>query len=110
MYQAVVGRPYRANREDAWDSYVRRFIREHTLDDSQQQSALAILKECKGNATSYRQSHDEETTKIRSRMRELVAAGFEKQEQLPELPPPAEVPPPKPVLGRRGRAGRRRAT
>ena len=42
-------------------------------------------------------------------MRELVAAGFEKQEHLPELPPPAEVPPPKPVLGRRGRAGRRRA-
>ncbi len=43
-------------------------------------------------------------------MRELVAAGFEKQEQLPELPPRAEVPPPKPVLGRRGRAGRRRST
>lgn len=81
LSRAVVGRPYRANREDAWDAYVRRFIREHTLDDSQQQSALAILKECKGNATSYRQSHDEETTKIRLRMRELVAAGASADEK-----------------------------
>ncbi len=81
LSRAVVGRPYRANREDTWDQYVRRFIRDHALDDSQQQSALAILKECKDNATSYRQSHDEETTRIRARMRELVAAGASADEK-----------------------------
>ena len=45
-----------------------------------------------------------------SALREIVASGFEEQEQLPELPPPAEVPEPKRIAGRRGRAGRRRAT
>jgi len=42
-------------------------------------------------------------------MRQLVKDGFEKQEALPELPPPAEKPAPKARAGRRGRAGRRRA-
>ncbi len=46
---------------------------------------------------------------IDAAMRQLVLDGFEKQENLPELPPPAEKPPPKAIAGRRGRAGRRRA-
>ena len=46
---------------------------------------------------------------IDAAMRHLVLDGFEKQENLPELPPPAEKPPPKAIAGRRGRAGRRRA-
>jgi trimethylamine--corrinoid protein Co-methyltransferase len=46
---------------------------------------------------------------IDAAMRKLVQDGFEEQENLPELPPPAEKPKPKAVAGRRGRVGRRRA-
>ena len=42
-------------------------------------------------------------------MRELVVAGFEKQETLPELPPPPEPSDKRAPTGRRGRAGRRRS-
>jgi trimethylamine--corrinoid protein Co-methyltransferase len=41
-------------------------------------------------------------------LRELVRDGFEKQQELPELPPAAATPSPKAIAGRRGRAGRRR--
>jgi len=47
---------------------------------------------------------------IDAAMRKLVADGFEAQEELPELPPPAAVPAPRRKAGRRGRAGRRRGT
>ena len=47
---------------------------------------------------------------IDAAMRKLVADGFEAQEKLPELPPPAAVPAPRRKAGRRGRAGRRRGT
>jgi len=46
---------------------------------------------------------------IDAAMRKIIQDGFEKQENLPELPPPAKKPKPKAVAGRRGRAGRRRA-
>ena len=46
---------------------------------------------------------------IDAAMRQLVQDGFDEQEELPELPPPAKKPKPKAVAGRRGRAGRRRA-
>lgn len=42
-------------------------------------------------------------------MRELVIAGMEHQETLPELPPPPAKQAPKAPAGRRGRAGRRRS-
>jgi trimethylamine--corrinoid protein Co-methyltransferase len=45
---------------------------------------------------------------IDSAMRRLVTDGFEKQETLPDLPPPPEPRPTAPVPGRRGRVGRRR--
>ncbi len=45
---------------------------------------------------------------IDTAMRDLVRSGFVDQEKLPELPPAAEIPAPKVILGRRGRAGRRR--
>ena len=41
-------------------------------------------------------------------MRDLITAGFESQEKLPELPPPPEPKAPSAPAGRRGRAGRRR--
>jgi len=43
-------------------------------------------------------------------MRDIVTAGFEKQEVLPELPPPPKARAPKERPGRRGRAGRRRSS
>ena len=46
---------------------------------------------------------------IDAAMRKLVQDGFEEQENLPVLPPPAKKPKPKAVAGRRGRVGRRRA-
>jgi trimethylamine--corrinoid protein Co-methyltransferase len=42
-------------------------------------------------------------------MREIVMAGFESQEKLPDLPPPPDKPPPAAPKGHRGRAGRRRS-
>ena len=45
---------------------------------------------------------------IDAEMRRLVKEGFEKQEELPDLPPPAEMPKKAGIAGRRGRAGRRR--
>ena len=45
---------------------------------------------------------------IDAEMRRLVKEGFEKQEELPDLPPPAEIPKKAGIAGRRGRAGRRR--
>lgn len=42
-------------------------------------------------------------------MRDIVKRGFVEQQSLPDLPPPAKMPAPKVVAGRRGRAGRRRA-
>jgi len=45
---------------------------------------------------------------IDAAMRKLVSDGFETQEKLPELPPPAKTPAPRRKAGRRGRAGRRR--
>jgi trimethylamine--corrinoid protein Co-methyltransferase len=47
---------------------------------------------------------------IDAAMRRLITDGFEKQTELPELPPPPAAQPPKRPAGRRGRAGRRRAT
>ncbi|MDX1499638.1 MAG: trimethylamine methyltransferase family protein [Woeseiaceae bacterium] len=46
---------------------------------------------------------------IDAAMRELVSAGFESQDALPELPPPPE-PKARSAKGRRGRSRRRRAT
>jgi trimethylamine--corrinoid protein Co-methyltransferase len=43
-------------------------------------------------------------------LRQLVIDGLEKQEKLPDLPPLPEPRAPQPIPGRRGRAGRRRAT
>jgi len=45
---------------------------------------------------------------IDSALRQLVQDGLEKQDALPELPPPSEPQAPKPIPGRRGRKGRRR--
>jgi trimethylamine--corrinoid protein Co-methyltransferase len=42
-------------------------------------------------------------------MRDIVAAGFESQEALPEIPPPPEPKAAAAPAGRRGRAGRRRS-
>lgn len=42
-------------------------------------------------------------------MRDIVTAGFEKQDALPDLPPPPEAQAPEAPAGRRGRAGRRRS-
>ncbi|MCP5093777.1 MAG: hypothetical protein GY949_22980 [Gammaproteobacteria bacterium] len=45
---------------------------------------------------------------IDAALRDLVRGGLVTQQELPELPPPAEKPQPKTQRGRRGRTGRRR--
>jgi len=42
-------------------------------------------------------------------MRDMVIAGLESQDKLPDLPPPPEARAPEAPAGRRGRAGRRRS-
>jgi trimethylamine--corrinoid protein Co-methyltransferase len=45
---------------------------------------------------------------VEKEMRRLIRNGLENQAALPDLPPPAEAPPPSAPSGRRGRPGRRR--
>ncbi len=90
----TIGTPYRPGAEHYWDSYVRRFIEDHELDDAQQQSALTILNDSKLQATNYRQAHAEETAKARQELRELskpdsdAEARAEAQKELRELSKP----------------------
>ena len=69
-----VGPAYQPNTEDYWDATVKRFITQYRLDNSQQQSALAILTDCKDRAVEYRRLHADETEQIRQRLREFGTA------------------------------------
>lgn len=81
LTRPTVGRAYSANHEDAWEAYVRRFIEDYKLDESQQQSALAILDEEKERAIQYRQANAEKSEQIRNRLRELAASGASADER-----------------------------
>lgn len=43
--------------EDAWEYWVKNFIKSYKLDEGQQQTALSILRELKDEATRYRESN-----------------------------------------------------
>lgn len=50
--------------EDAWDYWVRNFIKSYKLDEGQQQTAFSILRELKGEAARYRDNNKEKFTKM----------------------------------------------
>ncbi len=50
----------RRKAEDDWDRYVRSFIENYRLDESQSKSAQQILKDMKDKAKNYRVSNDQE--------------------------------------------------
>jgi hypothetical protein len=41
-------------KEDAWDRYVEKFIKDYQLDDAQSETAWSILRECKRRARDHR--------------------------------------------------------
>ncbi len=61
-------------QEDYWEQYVRRFIQNYKLDESQTQAAQSILSECKQRAKEYRQGRKEQFEKANTKYREALAA------------------------------------
>ncbi len=59
--------------EDYWEQYVRQFIKNYSLDESQSQAARSILSECKQRAGEYRQGRKEQFEKANSKVREVLA-------------------------------------
>ncbi len=58
-------RPNNTNKiEDAWDYWVRNFIRSYKLDEGQQQTAQSVLRELKAEATRYRDANKEKFTEM----------------------------------------------
>lgn len=67
------GQPRRPmNAEDAWAYYVRRFIEDYRLDQSQQETALSILRELRKEAATYREAHQSDFDKIDAQYAELT--------------------------------------
>ena len=60
-------------QEDYWEQYVRRFIQNYKLDESQTQAAQSILSECKQRAKEYRQGRKEQFEKANTKYREALA-------------------------------------
>ncbi len=63
------------NLEDWWDAYVREFIRRHSLDDAQAETAWSILRELKGRARTYRLSKAKDFKMLEQRMSEVHRRG-----------------------------------
>ncbi|HON66050.1 MAG TPA: hypothetical protein PLS23_06090, partial [Phycisphaerae bacterium] len=68
------------NPEDAWEFWVKNFIRVYKLDEGQQQTAMSVLRELKDEAARYRQSN-------KDRFSELEAAQKTIRERAPKTDP-----------------------
>jgi hypothetical protein len=68
------------NPEDAWDFWVKNFIRVYKLDEGQQQTAMSVLRELKDEAARYRESN-------KTRFVELEAAQKTIRERAPKTDP-----------------------
>lgn len=60
------------NFEDTWGYYVRRFIEDYRLDQSQQETAQSILRELRKEATTYREAHKSEFDAIDAQYQEFT--------------------------------------
>jgi len=49
---------------DTWELYVKKFITDYRLDESQKTAALAILKDCRDRAKQYLESRKEDKARI----------------------------------------------
>ena len=83
----------RENREN-WEKAGSRDLNQRAIDEVERR--LAAYQPIETDA------------EVDRAMRELIVAGFDSQESLPEIPPPPEPKTPAAPTGRRGRAGRRR--
>ena len=63
--------------EDAWEYWVKNFIKSYKLDEGQQQTALSILRELKDEANRYRESNKERFAALEAEQK-AVAARTEK--------------------------------
>jgi trimethylamine:corrinoid methyltransferase-like protein len=85
----------RENRE-AWEKAGAKDLNQRAIDSVERR--LAAYEPIETDST------------IDQAMRDIVTAGFESQEKLPDLPPPPEKRAPQAAAGRRGRARRRRSS
>ena len=60
------------NPEDAWQYYVRMFIVDYNLDESQQVTAHSVLNELRKEAAAYRQGHKDEFAELDAKYQELT--------------------------------------
>ena len=63
------------NITDFWETYVNRFIESYKLDADQTATARAILKDCRGRARSYEQTHKAEIVEARKRFSDARQQG-----------------------------------
>jgi trimethylamine--corrinoid protein Co-methyltransferase len=84
----------RENRE-SWEQAGSRELNQRAIDGVEER--LAAYQQIETDAA------------IDQAMRDIVTGGFDKQDILPEIPPPPAMQAPKAPAGRRGRAGRRRS-
>ena len=59
--------------EDYWELYVKKFIRDYRLDETQRTAALAILKDCRDKAEQYRVTRKDEFDKAKAQLRAAMA-------------------------------------
>lgn len=60
--------------EDTWVAYVRQFCARYNLDEAQQATAQAILKDLQEQAQAYRSSRSEEIDRLQTQLRQAESA------------------------------------
>lgn len=60
-----------AKPEDAWEIYLRGFVRRFNLTDAQREAGESVLRECRRRATEYRDKRKADFDAIDARMAEL---------------------------------------
>jgi Spy/CpxP family protein refolding chaperone len=59
--------------EDYWEQYVRQFISNYKLEESQAEAARSILRECRQRAAEYRRGRKEEFEKADQKVKAALA-------------------------------------
>lgn len=78
-FMPVPLRQNKITRESEWERYVKRFIENYRLDETQKAAALAVWKGLEEQAVQYRKSHQKELEEADKRVRDAqLAKPFDK--------------------------------
>ncbi len=87
---------YVRKTEELWQLYVNQFIEVYQLTPEQRNAGYAILQDCRGRATGYRNGHKKEFDAVESQLKEAsntptaTARAIELREQQAELERPIQ--------------------